>query len=34
MTVDQRGRLNYGNGGRCVYFADPDGHNMKLLTRS
>jgi catechol 2,3-dioxygenase-like lactoylglutathione lyase family enzyme len=29
----QRGRLNHRNGGRGVYFADPDGHNMELLTR-
>jgi catechol 2,3-dioxygenase-like lactoylglutathione lyase family enzyme len=27
------GRLNHRNGGRGVYFADADGHNMELLTR-
>jgi catechol 2,3-dioxygenase-like lactoylglutathione lyase family enzyme len=26
------GRLNDMNGGRGLYFADPDGHNMELLT--
>lgn len=24
--------INHRNGGRGVYFADPDGHNMELLT--
>lgn len=27
------GEINAMNGGRGVYFADPDGHNMELLTR-
>ena len=27
------GRINHRNGGRGVYFADADGHNMELLTR-
>jgi catechol 2,3-dioxygenase-like lactoylglutathione lyase family enzyme len=26
------GRLNDMGGGRGLYFADPDGHNMELLT--
>jgi catechol 2,3-dioxygenase-like lactoylglutathione lyase family enzyme len=26
------GEVNRMNGGRGVYFADPDGHNMELLT--
>lgn len=30
----QRGRLNDHNGGRGLYFTDPDGHNMELLTRA
>ena len=30
---EQPGRINHWNGGRGVYFADPDGHNMELLTR-
>jgi catechol 2,3-dioxygenase-like lactoylglutathione lyase family enzyme/ketosteroid isomerase-like protein len=28
------GETNTMNGGRGVYFADPDGHNMELLTRA
>ncbi|HEX3592162.1 MAG TPA: DUF4440 domain-containing protein [Pseudonocardiaceae bacterium] len=27
------GETNTMNGGRGVYFADPDGHNMELMTR-
>lgn len=27
------GRINNMNGGKGVYFADPDGHNMELLTK-
>ncbi len=27
------GRLNHRNGGRGLYFADADGHNLELLTR-
>jgi catechol 2,3-dioxygenase-like lactoylglutathione lyase family enzyme len=30
----QRGELNDYNGGRGFYFADPDGHNMELMTRA
>lgn len=28
------GETNRINGGRGVYFADPDGHNMELMTRA
>lgn len=28
------GEINHLHGGRGVYFADPDGHNMELLTRA
>jgi catechol 2,3-dioxygenase-like lactoylglutathione lyase family enzyme/ketosteroid isomerase-like protein len=28
------GETNTMNGGRGVYFADPDGHNLELLTRA
>ena len=28
------GEINHLNGGRGVYFADPDGHNLELLTRA
>jgi catechol 2,3-dioxygenase-like lactoylglutathione lyase family enzyme len=30
----QPGEINHWHGGRGVYFADPDGHNMELLTRA
>ncbi|HJQ48608.1 MAG TPA: DUF4440 domain-containing protein [Amycolatopsis sp.] len=30
----QPGEINHRGGGRGVYFADPDGHNMELLTRA
>ncbi|MEN3267657.1 VOC family protein [Pseudonocardia sp.] len=26
-------QIHHSNGGRGVYFADPNGHNMELLTR-
>jgi catechol 2,3-dioxygenase-like lactoylglutathione lyase family enzyme len=29
---EQPGEINHTNGGRGVYFADPDGHNLELLT--
>jgi catechol 2,3-dioxygenase-like lactoylglutathione lyase family enzyme len=29
---ERPGEINHMNGGRGVYFADPDGHNMELLT--
>jgi catechol 2,3-dioxygenase-like lactoylglutathione lyase family enzyme len=28
------GEINHHDGGRGVYFVDPDGHNMELLTRA
>jgi catechol 2,3-dioxygenase-like lactoylglutathione lyase family enzyme len=27
------GRVNHRDGGRGAYFADPNGHNMEILTR-
>lgn len=27
------GRINTNNGGRGVYFSDPDDHNLEILTR-
>lgn len=27
------GRINHNDGGRGVYFADPDGHNLEAITR-
>lgn len=27
------GRINHHDGGRGAYFADPDGHNMEIITR-
>ena len=30
----QPGEINHRSGGRGVYFEDPDGHNMELLTRA
>jgi catechol 2,3-dioxygenase-like lactoylglutathione lyase family enzyme len=27
------GEINHGYGGRGVYFVDPSGHNMEVLTR-
>lgn len=29
----QPGRINHGDGGRGVYFRDPDGHNLEIITR-
>ena len=29
----QTGAINHRNGGRGVYFRDPNGHNLELLTR-
>ena len=29
----QPGEINHGDGGRGVYFPDPDGHNLEILTR-
>jgi catechol 2,3-dioxygenase-like lactoylglutathione lyase family enzyme len=28
------GEINHREGGRGIYFADPDGHNLELLTRA
>lgn len=28
-----RGRINHNDGGRGVYFQDPDGHVLELITR-
>ena len=30
---DDRGRINTWDGGRGVYFDDPNGHNLEILTR-
>jgi catechol 2,3-dioxygenase-like lactoylglutathione lyase family enzyme len=30
---ERAGEVNSLNGGRGIYFEDPDGHNMELLTR-
>jgi catechol 2,3-dioxygenase-like lactoylglutathione lyase family enzyme len=30
---DQPGEINTRDGGRGVYFDDPDGHNLEILTR-
>lgn len=27
------GEINHGDGGRGVYWSDPDGHNLEILTR-
>ncbi|UUZ70808.1 VOC family protein [Polaromonas sp. P1(28)-8] len=29
----QPGKINHGDGGRGVYWSDPDGHNLEILTR-
>ena len=29
----QLGKINHGDGGRGVYWRDPDGHNLEILTR-
>lgn len=29
----QPDRINHGDGGRGVYWSDPDGHNLEILTR-
>lgn len=31
---DEPGEINHRWGGRGVYFADPNGHNMEILTRA
>ncbi len=30
----EMGQINHWNGGRGVYFPDPDGHLLELLTRT
>ena len=30
----EMGQINHWNGGRGVYFQDPDGHLLELLTRT
>jgi catechol 2,3-dioxygenase-like lactoylglutathione lyase family enzyme len=29
----QSGRVNHNDGGRGVYWSDPDGHNLEIITR-
>jgi len=29
----QAGRINHNDGGRGVYFDDPNGHNLEIITR-
>ena len=29
----QPGRVNTGDGGRGLYWSDPDGHNLEIITR-
>lgn len=29
----ERGRINHHDGGRGLYFADPNGHNLEIITR-
>jgi extradiol dioxygenase family protein len=29
----QRGRINHHHGGRGLYFMDPAGHGMEIITR-
>jgi catechol 2,3-dioxygenase-like lactoylglutathione lyase family enzyme len=31
---ERPGEINHDHGGRGVYFADPDGHNMELQTKA
>jgi catechol 2,3-dioxygenase-like lactoylglutathione lyase family enzyme len=28
-----RGRINHNDGGRGIYFDDPNGHNLEIITR-
>ncbi|MEV5550454.1 VOC family protein [Streptomyces sp. NPDC052309] len=30
---NRAGEINHNDGGRGVYFDDPDGHNLEILTR-
>lgn len=29
----QEGRINHGDGGRGLYWSDPNGHNLEIITR-
>lgn len=29
----QPGQINHGDGGRGLYWSDPDGHNLEIITR-
>jgi hypothetical protein len=29
----QAGRINHADGGRGLYWSDPDGHNLEIITR-
>ena len=29
----RKGEINQNDGGRGLYFSDPDGHNMEIITR-
>ncbi len=29
----ERGRINHNDGGRGLYFEDPDGHLLEIITR-
>jgi catechol 2,3-dioxygenase-like lactoylglutathione lyase family enzyme len=29
----RQGEINHNDGGRGVYFSDPDGHNLEVITR-
>ena len=31
--TSEDGEINHWNGGRCVYFRDPNGHLLELLTK-
>jgi hypothetical protein len=30
---NEPGRINHNDGGRGVYWSDPDGHNLEIITR-
>jgi catechol 2,3-dioxygenase-like lactoylglutathione lyase family enzyme len=32
-THHEPGEINHNDGGRGVYFPDPDGHNLEIITR-
>jgi catechol 2,3-dioxygenase-like lactoylglutathione lyase family enzyme len=33
-TYEKPGEISHHEGGRGVYFHDPNGHNLELLTRT